>query len=97
MRNVLLLHTAEAVHYVTNDENKKPYIYNIYDFTKGGIDLHDQRMGSLTCKAKKTRKWTLVALAYVLDTSRANSQAIYVMNTRDTSTKSFEFGWKLMI
>ena len=53
-------------------------------------------MGSLTCR-QKTRKWTLVALAYVLDISRVNSQAIYAMNTRDTSTKSFEFGWELMV
>ena len=29
--------------------------------------------------------------------SRANIQAIYAMNTRDTSTKSFEFGWELMM
>ena len=53
-------------------------------------------MGSLTCK-KKTRKWILVTLTYVLDMSRVNSQAIYTMNARDTSTKSFNVGWKLMI
>ena len=29
--------------------------------------------------------------------SRVNSQAIYAMNTRDLSTKSFEFDWNLMI
>ena len=29
--------------------------------------------------------------------SRVNSQTIYAMNTRYTSTKSFEFGWELMI
>ena len=29
--------------------------------------------------------------------SRVNSQAICAMNTRDTSTKSFEFGWELMM
>ena len=53
-------------------------------------------MGTLTCK-QKTRKWTLVALTYVLDMSRVNSQAIYAMTSRDTRTKSFEFGWELII
>ena len=96
MRNVLLLHTTETAHYVTNDEKKKPYTYEICDFTKGGIDIPDQRTGSLTCK-QKTRKWTLVALVYVLDMSRVNNQAIYAVNTKDTSTESFEFGWELMI
>ena len=27
MKNVFLLHTTEAVHYVTHDEKKNPYIY----------------------------------------------------------------------
>ena len=36
MRNVLFVNTTESAHYITNDE-KKPYIYKIYDFTKGGI------------------------------------------------------------
>ena len=29
--------------------------------------------------------------------SRVNSQAIYAMNSRDTRTKSLEFGWELII
>ena len=60
MRNVLFLHTTKGAYYVTNEEKKKTYLYKIYDFTKGGIDIPDQRMGFLTCKPK-TRKWTLVA------------------------------------
>ena len=68
MRNAFLLHAIEAAHYVTNDEKKESYTYKIHDFTKRGIDLPDQRMGL-----------TLVTLAYVLNMSRNNSQAIYVM------------------
>ena len=52
MRNVLFVNTAEPAHYVTNDKTIKPYIYTIYDFTEGDIDIPDQRMGSLTCKQK---------------------------------------------
>ena len=47
MRNVLLLHTTEAAHYVTNDE--KNTNKHIYDFTAGVIGIPDQWMGSLTC------------------------------------------------
>ena len=53
-------------------------------------------MDSLNCK-QKIRKWKFVPLVYILDMSRVNSQAIYAMNTRDTSTESFEFGWELMM
>ena len=66
----------------------------IYDYTKGGIDTLDQRMGSYTTKYK-TRKWTLVALSYVLDMARINSQAIYVINNAKEDLDSFEFGWSL--
>ena len=52
MRNVLLLTTIEPVHYVTDNKKKKPYMYKIYDFTKGGIDIPDQRVGTYTCKVK---------------------------------------------
>ena len=33
-RNVLLLHTMNAVHYVTDDSKKKPRMYKVYDYTK---------------------------------------------------------------
>ena len=58
---------------------KKPQSYKIYDYTKGGIDILDQGIGSNVTKYK-TRKLTLVALSYVLDMARINSQAIYVIN-----------------
>ena len=52
-------------------------------------------MGSYTTKCN-TRKWTLVALSYVLDMARINSQAIYVINNAKEDVDSFEFGWELM-
>ena len=74
---------------------KKPLSYEIYDNTKGGIDIPDQRMGSYTTKYE-TRKWTLVALSYVLHMARINSQAIYVISNTKEDVHSFEFGWELM-
>ena len=50
---------------VTTDENKrKPAILKLYDFTKGGTDVVDQKLGTYTVKSK-SRKWTLVAFSYL--------------------------------
>ena len=56
MRNVLLLQTTNPAHYVTQGD-KKASCYKIYDYTKGGVDIPDQRMVSYTTKYK-ARKWT---------------------------------------
>ena len=66
-KNVIVLSTVEPIQGVSKDENKKPAIYKLYDFTKGGTDIVDQKMGSYTCKAK-SRKWSMVAFYYILDT-----------------------------
>ena len=95
MRNVLLLQTTNPAHYVTQDDKQKPLSYKIYDYTKGGTDIPDQKMGSYTTKYK-TRKWTFVALSYVLNMVRINIQAIYVINNVKEDVDSFEFGWELM-
>ena len=95
MRNVLLLQTTNPAHYVTQDDKKKPVSYKTYDYTKGEIDILDQRMGSYTTKYK-TRKWTLVALSYMLDMAHINSQAMYVINNAKVDADSFEFGWDTM-
>ena len=52
---------------------EKPLRYKIYDYTKGRIDIPNQRMGSYTTKYKP-RKWILVALSYVLNMACINSK-----------------------
>ena len=93
--NALLLQTTNPVHYVTQDDQKKPLAYKIYEYTKGGIDIYNQRISSYTTKLK-TRKWILVALSYVHDMAPINSEAIYVTNNANEDTNNFEFGWELM-
>ena len=44
----------------------------------------------------KRRKWTLVALSYVLDMVHINSEVIYVINNANKDVDSFEFGWELL-
>ena len=96
MRKFLLLQTTNPAHYITQGDKKSPLSYKIYDYTKGGNDIPYQRMGSYTTKYK-TIKSTLVALSYVLDMARLNSQVIYVINNAKEDVGSFEFGWELMI
>lgn len=96
-RNVIMLATMKPILGVTKDDGKKkPGIYKLYDFTKGGTDIVDQRSQSLTCKAKSNR-WTMVAFAFLLDTCRVNSSTILAMNERKDPREvdALDFGWQL--
>ena len=72
-KNVLMLSTIEPILGTTiDDEKKKPALYKLYDFTKSGTDIADQKIGSYTVKSK-SRKWTKAAFSYLLDTVRVNA------------------------
>lgn len=97
LRNVLMLSSVQPLLGVTKDDNKfKPAIYKLYDFTKGGTDIVDQRVGFYSCKSKSPR-WTMVAFFFLLDTCRVNSGTVYFLNKKKDPRKgnSFDFGWKL--
>ena len=80
LKNVLLLSTVSPLHGITKDDNKKkPAIYKVYDFTKGGTDIADQRVGLYTCRTK-SRRWTMSAFSYILDMCRVNATTIYALN-----------------
>ena len=96
-RNVLLLSTVPPLLGTTKDDNKsKPAIYKLYDFSKGGTDIIDQRMGFYSCKSK-SKRWTMNAFSYVLDTCRVNASTIYAMNNdlQPRNIKSVDFGFEL--
>ena len=69
MGNVLLFHTTETPHYVTNDEKKKTYTYKICDFTTGSIDIPKQRMGSSRVNSKAT---------YAMNTRDTNTKSFEI-------------------
>ena len=81
---------------ITKDDKKKPGIYKFYDYTKGGTDAMDYRLGINTVKTK-SKRWSLSVCAYVLDTIRVNSQTIYaICQGKDPrSTDSINYGWEL--
>ena len=81
-KNVLLLSTLGPILGVNKDDEKqKPALYKLYDFTKGGTDIVDQKMGTYAVKSK-SRKWTMVGFSYLLDTIRVNACTILALNQK---------------
>lgn len=96
-RNVLILSTMHPYMGVTKDDGKKkPYLYKIYDFCKGGTDIVDQRITVYTVRIKN-RRWTVIMICYLLDTSRVNASTIWALNNGKDPRKvdSHTFGWQL--
>lgn len=94
-----MLTTTKPIMGLTKDDKKEKFgTYKLYDFTKGGTDIVDQRMGFLTCKTK-SRKWTMVAFAYLLDMARVNSSTILALNTGMDPLKqdSFKYDFDLVM
>ena len=82
---------------VTKDDQKfKLQMYKLYDFTKGGTDVIDQKMGTYTTKSK-SRKWSRVAFFYLLDTIRVNSSTLIELNKNHDQklANSFNFAYEL--
>ena len=98
-KNVLMLSAPEPILGTTKDDNcHKLGLYKLHDFTKGGTDIVDQRMRFHTTKTK-SRKWTLVMFACMLDTARVNSSTIFALNQgKDPiKEKSFECTYQLVM
>ena len=94
-----MLSTATPILGKTKDDTRqKTGLYKLYDFTRGGTDIVDQRIGFHTVKTK-SRKWTMVVLAYILDMARVDSSTIYVLNNDigPCNLVSFEFAFDLVM
>ena len=77
-KHIVIMTTTKPLRGVTIDDKKtKPAIFKTYDFSKGGTDIVDQRMGSKYSTKAKTNKWTNVVFYYLLDCSRVNSQTVW--------------------
>jgi hypothetical protein len=98
MRNVLLLSTKKVILGTTKVDGgkNKPAAYRYYDYTKVGVDIVDQVSLPYTTKSK-SKRWTRVALSWVLDTAKTNAKAIWCLNNEKNPRKfdSFDFGWAL--
>jgi hypothetical protein len=96
-KNVLLLSTLVPMLGTTKDDKRNKLAqYKLYDFTKGGTDIVDQRMGFHTCKPK-SRRWPVVVFSYMVDMARVNSATIHALNGKKNPCKvdSFEYTFDL--
>ena len=80
-----------------DDGKRKLGIYKVYDFTKGGTDIRNQRMGFYTCK-RKFRKWTITVFSYVIDMTRINSSTTFALQKKydPCQQDSFEYCYTLL-
>ena len=91
-RNILPLSTMHDDIRCSRDERKKPNTICFYDKTKGGVDVVDMVIGKYTNKYK-TRRRTMNAFAYMLDTARTNAHTVFKEIKHDIRT--FDFIWQL--
>ena len=96
-RNILMLSTLRPLLGTTKDDGKKkPALYKLYDFTKGGTDIVDQKVGAYSVKPK-SKRWTIAAFSYILDSVRVNACSLMALNTNQDPGKmdSFQFGYDM--
>ena len=92
-KNVVALTTMHKDVRVTKDAKAKPDVLKFYDHTKGGVDVVDLISANSSTRMK-TRRWTLNALAFVLDTERTNACTI-LREATGNKISTFEFTWQL--
>ena len=97
-QNVLLLSAVPPLLATTKDDNQsKLAIYKLYNFSKGGKDIIDQKMGFYGCKSK-SKCWTMNSFLYV-DTCQVNASTICAMNNdlQPRNIKFVDFGFELAL
>ena len=93
-----MLSAAPPILGITKDDAKsKLEIYKVYDFTKGGTDIIDRKMGFYTCKPK-SRKFTITVFRYVIDMTRVYSSTTFALQNKYDLCKqdSFEYCYTLL-
>ena len=69
----------------------------MHDFTKNGTDIINHKMGFYSVKMT-TDRWTIVSLAYLLNTVHVNACSVYAINNGLDPKKqnSFDFGLQIV-
>ena len=74
---------------VTRDRRKKPNMIVLYDHTKGCVDIIDLISSKLSVRIK-SKRWTVNALAFILDTVRTNAKRI-LRESASSNLTTFKF------
>ena len=91
--DILMLTTMHDIVKVSRDERRKSHVMVFYDSTKGGVYVVDLHSSSISTRMK-SRRWTMNAFSFSLDTARTNARTLYngVLNI---STSNFHFTWNI--
>ena len=98
--SIVILTTRTPMDGVTQDDQQKPAIFKLYDFTKTGTDQMDSRFSTgKYCSKPTTRRWSIAFFSYIMDTTRVNIQTLVTLNNGGSPRKvdSFAFGKKLAL
>ena len=93
-RNVLMLSRLNPILEIAKNFKAKPALYKLYDFTKGGTDIVDQKISFFSCKPI-SRRWPIVAFSYFLDTCLVYTSTVLALNQGKDPQKqdSYDFGF----
>jgi hypothetical protein len=91
LNNVLIMTTVDPILGRTK-HTAKPAIVNYYNLTMGGTDIVDQLMAHKSVRWKSDR-WTMSALAFMLDTAAVNATTLYGLKfkIKKPATRKFRF------
>ena len=89
VKNVLVLSSMHRNAVTTRDERKKSHVMTFYDRTKGGLHVMHMMAGIHTTRFK-SRRWTMNALVYVLDTVKINKFTLWNEILNDNKMGSFD-------
>ena len=78
---------------VTRNRREKPNMIDLYDHTKGGVDIVDLISSKLPVRIK-SKCWTINTLAFILDTVRTNAKPI-LRESANSNLTIFKFTWEL--
>ena len=75
-----------------------PALYKLYDFTKGGTDIVDQKISFFSCKPNP-RRLPIVAFSFFLDTCPINASTVLALDQGKDPRKqdSYDFGFDLVM
>ena len=91
-KNFIVLSTMHDSVKVTNNQRKTPQIHSMYDHTKGGVDVVDPLSTSRSTRIK-SKRWSINAFAFILNTCRTNAKTILQDNGKPLS--NFEFTYAI--
>ena len=76
-------------------KKRKPALYKLYNYSKRGTDIVDQKITFYSCKTK----WTTIAFLYLLKICRIIAAGLLAMNkhTKPRKQNLFEVGFSLVL